>query len=170
MRTPAAEQLVEWIDDAGRVLGVVTRGQMRAERLLHRSVFVVVRSAAAEVLAHRRAGWKDVWPDYWDLAFGGVVDVAEPWADAARRELAEEAGIEADGLAELGEFRYVDTQVAELARVYTVTSAGPFRFEDGEVTATEWVAVAQLEAWVAGHRICPDALAGVYPYLRIAPV
>ena len=109
-----AQQLVEWVDDEGRVLGIVARSRVRAENLLHRSVFVAVRSVGGgELLVHRRAAWKDVWPGYWDLAAGGLCAVGEPWAAAARRELAEEVGIEVVDLEELGTFAYRDRQVAE---------------------------------------------------------
>ena len=72
---------------------------------------VVVRSTVAgDVLVHRRAGWKDLWPGYWDLAVGGVVGVGEPWPAAARRELAEELGVEVVELFELGGFSYEDAK------------------------------------------------------------
>jgi isopentenyl-diphosphate delta-isomerase len=160
-----AEQLVEWVDEDGRALAIVARSRVRAENLLHRSVAVVVRSTGGDVLVHRRAAWKDVWPGYWDLAVGGLVGVGEPWAAAARRELAEELGVEVVELAELGAFTYRDAQVACLARVYAVTSSGPFRFADHEVVEAEWVPSAELEGWVAGRAVCPDSVAGVLPLL-----
>jgi isopentenyldiphosphate isomerase len=161
-----AQQLVEWVDDDGRVLGIVARSRVRAENLLHRSVFVAVRSVAGgELLVHRRAAWKDVWPGYWDLAAGGLCAVGEPWAAAARRELAEELGIEVVDLEELGIFSYRDRQVAELAHVYVVRHDGPFRFDDGEVTDVAWVALDQLDDWCAGRAVCPDSAAGVRPLL-----
>jgi isopentenyldiphosphate isomerase len=158
-----AEQLVEWVDDDGRVRGVVTRGRMRAGNLLHRAVSVVVRSNGGDVLVHRRAPWKDVWPGYWDLAVGGVVGVGESWPAAARRELAEEVGLEVVELTDLGGFRYVDGSVAELARVFSVSSDGPFRFTDGEVTEVGWVPVDDLARWADDRAVCPDSLAGVLP-------
>jgi isopentenyldiphosphate isomerase len=162
-----AEQLVEWVDEDGRVRAVVTRGRMRAEKLRHRSVAVVVRSTTAgDVLVHRRAGWKDLWPGYWDLAVGGVVGVGEPWPAAARRELAEELGLEVVTLVELGGFRYEDANVAELARVFSVRSDGPFRFDDGEVVETGWVPVAELAGWVDQRAVCPDSVAGVLPLIE----
>jgi isopentenyldiphosphate isomerase len=169
MGTPPAEQLVEWVDENGTVLGVVTRGRMRAENLLHRSVFVVVRSASGRVLVHRRATWKDVWPGLWDLAFGGVVGVGEPWPAAARRELAEEAGIEVTDLDTLGRFSYRDSQVAELAEVFAAVADGPFHFTDGEVVEVAWVPEAELPAWVADHAVCPDSRTGVLPLLARRP-
>jgi isopentenyl-diphosphate delta-isomerase len=164
--TAPAQQLVEWVDDDGRVLGIVARSRIRAENLLHRSVFVAVRSVAGgRLLVHRRAAWKDVWPGYWDLAAGGLCAVGEPWAAAARRELAEEVGIEVVGLEELGTFSYRDRQVAELAHVYEVRHDGPFRFDDGEVVEVAWVALEELDDWCADRAVCPDSAAGVRPLL-----
>ena len=88
--------LVDIVDESGRVVGTVTRAEMRARNLRHRAVGVLVRTAGGDVVVHRRSDWKDVWPGYWDLAFGGVLQPGEDWIDGARRELAEEAGIEAD--------------------------------------------------------------------------
>lgn len=160
-----AEQVVEWVDPSERVLGLVTRSQVRARNLLHRSVSVVVRSPSGEVLVHRRANWKDIWPGYWDLAAGGVVGVGEPWAAAARRELAEELGIEAPDLVELGRFSYRDARVAALARVFATTATGPFACPDEEVVETSWVPLEELAAWAGARAVCPDSLAGVLPLL-----
>ncbi|MEL6981633.1 MAG: NUDIX domain-containing protein, partial [Actinomycetota bacterium] len=126
------DELVEWIDDAGNVIEVVTRRRMRAEGLAHRCTYVVVvvgpadrfaDPAAAdrltpdtELVVHLRADWKDVAPSHWDLAFGGVCGVGEEWELSARRELAEEAGIELaadDPVLDLGPVRFVDPDTSE---------------------------------------------------------
>ena len=96
------EQLVDELDAMGMVIGEVTRAEMRRENLLHRSVFIVVRNDVDELLIHRRASWKDLWPDAWDIAVSGVVNAGEAWELAATRELVEELGISAE-LAYLGE-------------------------------------------------------------------
>ena len=92
LSVPSTE-LVDQLDEDGAVVGAVTRRDMRAHNLRHRSVAVVVVNSRQELLVHRRADWKDVWPSRWDLAFGGVVGAGEAWEEAARRELAEEAGV-----------------------------------------------------------------------------
>ena len=73
MNVPPEEELVDALDEQGNVVGTVTRGQMRAENLWHRSVFIVVVNDSDEILVHKRASWKDKWPDLWDIAVGGVV-------------------------------------------------------------------------------------------------
>jgi len=161
---PAAE-LVEEVDAAGAVLGVVTRAEVRARRIRHRTVFVAVLDGRGErLLAHRRAGWKDVWPDRWDLAFGGICAVGERWADAAERELAEEAGLAAP-LMWVGSGRYEDDAVAEVAHVFTTRTDDEPTCPDGEVAEVAWVAVADLATWVAERPVVPDSIALVLPHL-----
>lgn len=157
-------ELVDVVDAAGDVTATVPRWQVRRDNLLHRSVFVAVVNGADELLVHRRADWKDVWPSYWDVAFGGIVDPGEPWEAAASRELAEEAGITAE-LAYLGEGRYEDDVVRELARVYLARHDGPVSFHDGEVSEIAWVPLAGVRAWLEGRDICPDSRELVLPRL-----
>ena len=79
MSVPPEEELVDVLDADGNVVGTVTRGEMRASNLWHRSVFVVVVNGSDEILVHKRASWKDKWPDLWDIAVGGVVTAGEAW-------------------------------------------------------------------------------------------
>jgi len=67
------DEMVEEIDLAGNVLQLVTRRKMRAEQLCHRSVFIAVMSEKGDLLVHKRAETKDIWPGWWDVAVGGVV-------------------------------------------------------------------------------------------------
>jgi 8-oxo-dGTP pyrophosphatase MutT (NUDIX family) len=161
-------ELVEVLDELGRVVDVVPRARMRAENLRHRSVGIVV-CHGSRVLVHQRAGWKDVWPSRWDLAFGGVCDVGERFPDAARRELAEEAGIEVaeEELLDLGDGRYEDDAVRVVARLYAVAHEGPFRFADGEVQSIEWLERNELAAFAASHELCDDSRELLLP--RLAP-
>jgi 8-oxo-dGTP pyrophosphatase MutT (NUDIX family) len=165
--TPADER-VEEVDVDGTVLGVVTRAEVRARRIRHRTVFVAVLDGAGDhVLVHRRADWKDVWPGRWDLAFGGICDVGEGWEEAARRELAEEAGIDAP-LARVGGGPYEDDDVAEVAVVYVARSDTEPTCPDGEVAELDRVPLDALAAWCAGREVCPDSVALVLPHL-LAP-
>jgi len=167
----AGDELVEVVDESGAVVEVVTRAAMRARNLRHRSTFVVVVTTAGQVVAHRRADDKDVWPGRWDLGFGGVVGVGESWREAAVRELAEEAGVTVteDALVPLLEGTYTDRDVAELARVFTAVHDGPFTCPDGEVAELALVPWASLDTWVASRELCPDTAAMLVPALLAAP-
>ena len=100
------DELVEVVDEQGRVTAVVTRREIREGTLRHRATYVVVVDSADRVIVHQRAPWKDVYPLYWDLAFGGVCGVGESWERSATRELAEEAGITGAELQDLGPASY----------------------------------------------------------------
>jgi isopentenyldiphosphate isomerase len=158
------DEIIDHVDETGAVLGTVTRSEMRSRNLMHRSVFIAVLNDADQILVHRRAEWKDIWPDAWDIAVGGVVAADEPWEVAAARELAEEVGVAAE-LSYLGEGVYSDDHVQEFARVYLARSEGPFTFEDGEVAEAAWVPIAQIREWLDGRPVCPDSIALVLPRL-----
>ncbi|WP_426571657.1 NUDIX domain-containing protein [Aquihabitans sp. McL0605] len=153
----AARELVEVVDEAGTVLDVVTRAEMRSRRLRHRCTYIVVVDRDEQLIVHQRALWKDVWPGRWDVAFGGVVGVGEDWGDAALRELREEAGVEA-GLQEIGGGAYDDADVSLLGRVYLARHDGPFTFPDGEVLTADRIRLDDIEQWIAGRQLCPDSL------------
>ena len=157
------------VDEDGAVLRVVTRAEMRAGNLRHRSVGVVVRRPGDRaVLAHRRAGWKDVWPGLWDVAFGGVCAVGEEPLASVVRELAEEAGVDVDPAAMrfLGRDRFEDGAVRVVGFLYETEHAGPFTFADGEVEEVVWVPFTDLGAWLADHEVVPDSRAMAVPLLR----
>jgi 8-oxo-dGTP pyrophosphatase MutT (NUDIX family) len=158
----AGDELVDIVDDDDRVVDTVPRRRMRAERLRHRAVFVVVASSAGQVLVQRRSDAKDLWPGWWDIGAGGVVAAGEDYDVAARRELFEELGIDAVPVA-LGGGRhaatYADTDVQLVARCYRVVHDGPVAFVDGEVAEARWVDRAAFEALAAHEPFVPDSVA-----------
>lgn len=162
----AGQAVVDVVDAADRVIGTATRARMRHEGLRHRAVYVVVRTSAGAVVVHRRAAWKDVHPGAWDICFGGVLDAGEGWEEAAVRELAEEAGIEAP-LRLLGVGAYDQGDAPVNGRVYECVHDGPYPCPDGEVVELRTVPVGDLGAFLAAHRHCPDSAELVVPLLRI---
>jgi len=158
------DALVDIVDLDDNVVAVVTRRQMRAENLLHRSVGIAVLDSADRVLIHRRADSKDVWPGRWDLAVGGVVDAGEGWEDAAVRELAEEIGSQA-WPQEIGRGRFEDDAVRAIGRIYVARDDGPFEFVDGEVVEAVFVTFEELRERLARDSFVPDSLAIVWPLL-----
>lgn len=161
-----ADELVDLVDEDDRVVEVVTRAEMRARKAAarHRACYVAVLTSADELVVHRRADWKEVYPGYWDIAFGGVLAAGEAWDDAARRELAEEAGVDAEPvLVATASWSAPDTNLN--ARVYLARSDGPFTCPDGEVVEVTTIPLAELDAWLEGRDVCPDSVDLVVPHL-----
>lgn len=156
--SPPGDELVDVVDERDHVVATVPRRRVRAERLRHRAVFVVVNSGAGLLLVHRRSDAKDLWPSRWDIGVGGVVGAGEAWDDAACRELAEEVGIDAvPELIHAG--TYADADVDVVGRCYRVVHDGPITFADGEVAEARWVDAAGLDALLAAESFVPDSLA-----------
>ena len=154
-----APELVDVVDERDRVIGTVTRAEMRAHRLRHRTAFVLVVSSAGRLLVHRRSGDKDLWPGRWDLGAGGVLTSGEDYEPAARREVAEELGIEVGALRLVGTGAYRDDDVDEVGRVYVTVHDGPFRFADGEIVEARFVDRTELDELVDTAPFVPDSLA-----------
>lgn len=167
------DELVEEIDDLGRVRRIVPRSVMRANRLRHRATFIVVRDGEGRLLTHQRSAYKDVWPSRWDLAAGGCVTAGEDWAAAAKRELAEELGLVAEPTY-LGSGSFADDAVDVLGQVYLVDwdpdVHGHVHFADGEVVAAVWMGLDEIDRRIAAEPAMwvPDSREVVLPLIRVA--
>ncbi|MEY2402162.1 MAG: hypothetical protein QOJ08_2273 [Ilumatobacteraceae bacterium] len=159
-------ELVDIVDDDDNVIATVTRSEMRAGRLQHRSVGIAVMSTDGRLLIHRRSAAKDIWPGWWDIAAGGVVASGETYEDAARRELAEELGVTDARIEYIGRSHYVDDELAALCRGYIVIHDGPFTFADGEVEEVRWVTFDELDTMRTTHHFLPDSIAMLLPLIR----
>lgn len=161
---PIADELVEEVDEDGTVLRIVTRAQMRAELLRHRCTYIGVVDSTGRLLVHQRAATKEVFPSAWDVCAGGVCTAGESWPDSARRELAEELGIDAP-VTELGGGAWSGGGASLVGRVYVARSDGPFTFTDGEVVQARFVDEAELDHMLATETFCPDSVELALPLL-----
>lgn len=161
-----SDELVEWVEADGTVIDVVTREEMRSRNLRHRATSILVINTHNELVVHKRADWKEIYPGWWDLAFGGVVGAGEDWLESAQRELEEEAGISGQPLELLGPTSYEAADGCLVGRAYLVRWDGPVNFNDGEVVAVETVKLADLEQWLTGRLVCLDSVECLVPLLR----
>ncbi len=151
------DELVDVIDDEGRTIATLPRREMRARRLPHRCTYILVFNRSGDLFLHLRTASKDVYPSHWDVAVGGVLAAGETFAAGARRELAEELGIDAEP-EELFPFHYEDTASVVQAMVYRVIHGGPFHLQAEEIVRGEFVPLGDIPARSARDPFCPDAL------------
>ena len=89
-------EIFDVVDENDQVTGQNTRGEVHANRLLHRAVHVFVFNKRGDLLLQQRSMFKDVHPGVWDSSVSGHLDSGEDYAAAAVRELDEEMGIRVD--------------------------------------------------------------------------
>jgi len=154
----AAEELVDVIDAAGNTVATVTRREMRARRLPHRCVYILVFNGKGELFIHQRTATKDVYPSHWDVAVGGVLAAGESFDAGARRELAEELGVTAE-MELLFPFRHDDPATDVQAQVYRAVHDGPFRLQPEEIVRGHFVSLDEVDRQIAHVPFCPDGLA-----------
>lgn len=154
---PALE-LVDVIDDQGRTIATVTRREMRARRLPHRCVYILVFNRQGQLFIHLRTPTKDVYPAHWDVAIGGVLTAGESFEVGARREILEEVGVDTEPQP-LFPFRYADAATVVRSMAYRITHDGPFRLQPEEIVRGEFVTVAEAIERSTRVSFCPDGLA-----------
>ncbi len=162
----AAEEPLDWVDEANRVLGVVPRSEMRRRNLLHRVTATFVFHPDGRLFVQQRVPAKDVYPGLFDPCVGGTVTSGETYAANAAREVEEELGIRGAPLYALFGHRFRDGATNSLIQVFACIHGGPVQLQEAEVAGGEWREPASLERLIAAGRVCPDSVAGWRLYLE----
>ena len=151
---PEQEQVII-VDVDNRVVGAAPRWRMRRENLIHRATYILVFNTGGEIFVHQRTFTKDVFPGFYDVAAGGVVQAGESYDDSARRELAEELGIVDRTLEPLFDTYWEDERCRVWGRVYRCVHDGPV--------------VLQPEEIIDGRFMRPEAALNDIPADRLTP-
>jgi isopentenyldiphosphate isomerase len=161
----SGDELVDVVDEQDRVVGQATRRDVRRKNLRHRSVYVLVFNPAGQLFVHQRTPTKDVFPNLWDVAVGGVPHAGEAPEDGARRELAEELGITGIALRRLFRMPYEDAANRVCGTVYSCTWNGALRLQASEIVTGEWMDLDLLLERTQHGNFCPDGLQVLHRYL-----
>ena len=153
----ASAEWVDWIEETGRVLGVVSRAEMRRRNLLHPVTATFVFRPDGELFVQRRAASKDVYPGLSDLSVGGTVAHGEAFAHNAYREVAEELGVEGVPLFNLFRHRFQDDLTNSLIEVFACVYPGPIRLQAEEVSGGDWCSPSEAQGIAESEICCPDS-------------
>lgn len=150
-----APELVVLVDEAGVAIGVADKALVHhRETPRHLAFSVHVTDDAGDVLLSRRAITKATWPGVWTNACCGHPAPGDDVAEAARRRVGVELGLEVTGLdLVLPEFSYRAVDAAgvvenELCPVFTgrVSGRRPTPQPDPtEVADVRWVTAHELD-------------------------
>jgi len=167
------------VDAADRFVRWAPRAEIHRDRLVHRSVHVLVFDPAGRLVLQRRHPEKDNFPDHWDSSCAGHVeesdypggpdaDLDAVYAAVARRELEEELGLAVgpEELAELGHFGPAPGVHYEQLRLYRTVSDGPFRLAPDEVAEVRRFTPADYDALAAGGAPVTGALKVLVDFVR----
>lgn len=140
---------VDHIDENDDVIAQITRQQAHDEFLLHRSVHILVENSKKEILVHIVGRNKRIFQLHFHTSAGGHVDAGDSYDEAAKRELEEELGIQAD-LTYIGQFRqHVYPLENEICRVYLTQHDGPYSNWEKEAEGILFFPRADLDRLVA---------------------
>lgn len=161
-------ELIEVYTEDGTGTGVAkSRASIHADGDWHVVAFLWVFDARGRIVLQRRSLDKDTWPGRWDASAAGHVQAGEPIDEAARRELAEELGLEISraellrGRSHREEQRQpsgaIDREHHAVFFVRSELSLDDYRPND-EVAAIAFVAAEALRAFALGERATLEAL------------
>ena len=160
-RQDTSMEWLEVVDENNVVVGVERRGVIHARGLMHRSAQVLVFNSEGELFLQKRSAYKDEFPGLWDSSAAGHVNPKETYEECARRELAEELGIDqAPELEPVFHIPASETTGWEHCSVFRCRYDGPLTLQEEEVDEGTWVSPAEMDRLVA------DANAPLTPAIR----
>jgi isopentenyldiphosphate isomerase len=146
------------VDEDDHVVGSAPRSEIRSRNLLHRGVAVMVRDPSGRLYVHRRTSTKDVFPSMYDATVGGMVVRGESYEEAARREVAEELGIDGVEPRRLFMQRYSGPENNAWMAVFEVVWDGPVQHQEDEIDWGDWMSMEELRVRHEEWSFAPDHL------------
>lgn len=160
----AANEIVAIVDAQNNVVGAAPRWEMRANRLIHRSTYILVFNPEGALYVQKRTMTKDVFPGYYDPATGGVVLAGENYEESALRELEEELGIRNVPLIRLSDFYFADERTQVWGGVFSCVYDGPLLLQAEEVESVSLMTVDEIFQRAQAEQFTPDGLYVVQRY------
>ncbi|GAA5514836.1 isopentenyl-diphosphate Delta-isomerase [Deinococcus carri] len=142
---PDTDELLDLLNDAGDVIGVLWRSE--AEGVRHkRGVTAFLRDGAGRLFIPRRAAHKTRWPGALDFSVGGLVLAGETFNEAFAREAREELNlnVEALGWQVTANLDPLTTDLRCFTRVYEVPFEGTPDLNPEDFSGGEWLTPGEV--------------------------
>ncbi|MDC3740868.1 NUDIX hydrolase [Pseudomonas syringae pv. syringae] len=160
-----AEQIA-WVDEQDRLLGSLVRADLRERGLIGRGTYILLFNSLGELCVHRRTLSKAIYPGYWDVAAGGMVQADESYAASAARELEEELGVSGVPLQAHKQFFFDQPGNRLWCAVFSAVWDGPLKLQPEEVLEARFMPIAEVLQEAEHNPWCPDSLAALKRYLK----
>ncbi|MNP53309.1 putative Nudix hydrolase YfcD [compost metagenome] len=138
---------------------------MRERGLIGRGTYILLFNPAGELCVHRRTLSKAIYPGYWDVAAGGMVQANESYAESAARELEEELGVAGVELRAHEHFFFDQPGNRLWCAVFSAVWDGPLRLQPEEVSEARFLPLAQALQDSQLKPYCPDSLAALNRFI-----
>ncbi len=156
------------VDEHNRFVRWEARRVIHEQRLVHRSVHVLLWDSQGRLLVQRRHRDKQTYPRYWDVSCAGHVeesdyvrgpddDLDAVDAAVAARELEEELGVRAP-LRRIATFGPEPGVHYEQIHLFEARSDGPFTLQADEVEEHRLLTRAEADALLASDEPVTHAL------------
>ncbi|KPX44470.1 NUDIX hydrolase [Pseudomonas syringae pv. helianthi] len=160
-----AEQIA-WVDEQDRLLGSQVRADLRERGLIGRGTYILLFNSAGELCVHRRTLSKAIYPGYWDVAAGGMVQANESYIESAARELEEELGVGGVPLQAHERFFFDQPGNRLWCAVFSAVWDGPLKLQPEEVLEARFMPLDEVLRQSENGSWCPDSLAALKRYLE----
>lgn len=136
------EEIFIIVDKDDNIIDYKPRSVAHKERLLHRTVAVIVFNDKGEVLLQKRSMSVDTAPGHYTVSATGHVSKGESYEQAAEKELREELGVSSKLKFEMKMLK--DFPHYEIQSFYTTKHNGPFKFPKKDVEKVEFIQIDKL--------------------------
>ncbi|WPP00496.1 NUDIX hydrolase [Pseudomonas sp. HR96] len=157
-RAASDAESIAWVDEDDTLLGALPRGELRERGLIGRGTFILLFNSAGELCVHRRTLSKALYPGYWDVAAGGMVQADESYELSAARELEEELGVAGVELVAHERFYFDQPGNRLWCAVFSAVWDGPLCLQPEEVLEARFMPVAEALRRSQSEPYCPDSL------------
>ncbi|MGV8918244.1 MAG: NUDIX hydrolase [Pseudomonas sp.] len=164
-RAASDAENIAWVDERDQLLGSLPRAELRDRGLIGRGTFILLFNSAGELCVHRRTLSKAIYPGYWDVAAGGMVQIDETYAESAARELEEELGVGGVPLSAHEHFFFDQPGNRLWCAVFSAVWDGPLKLQPEEVLEARFIPLAEALSESEHKPYCPDSLAALKRYL-----
>lgn len=150
-RGQKATEMFDVVNERNEVVEQRPRSEVHAKGLLHRAVHVFVFNKKGEVYLQKRSHLKDAHPLVWDSSAAGHLDVGEPYAVCAIREVKEELGVEVVATRKIADVPATERTGWEFVELHVADHNGPMRYAPDEIEVGEWFRTEDVSEWVAAR-------------------
>lgn len=137
------------VDKKDNPIGQSDMFEARRKGLIHRIVRVMIEDKDGRILLQRRSNEVYSFPNCWDHSAAGHVDVGEDYMEAAKRELAEEIGINDAELEEIGRYYTENEKGGEKIKRFNgvyrgIVDTTPTHVDPKEVGEIKWFTTEEI--------------------------